>query len=426
MENLFNQIVLNKTAIAKTTDVDANQATDNSETIENLFNQIVIDTKTLEKTADIDAERAKDHSKELKTQREKIDSAIKEIALNSIALENVTKTDLKRAQDYSIFYKGFIETKTKFEKDQLEVINYQMTEGAGDVGDVGDAGVPQSRRGGRPTSGTGLKLPAMPGIASMGGGQGMQVTRQDDLKKLGLNIKEGDVQAEGAGINPKLIELARQIQGGIPGFGYFSAFNDKFHQEKAPGSQHAKGLAVDFTVAQPPSVEDGKTITDWLKGLGASLAIDEYNNPTSKSTAGHFHAQIPGFADGGIVDAPTLAQIGEKGPEAIIPLKNGAVPVVMPKDFIEGMSKSNLLLDQAKNKLAETTVSSDAKQNIDDIKSRAVTSVGNAAEMLEVFKQMSDDLKAQGEANRSLFEAMLRGQSTSNDIQSKMLSYAQN
>jgi hypothetical protein len=124
-----------------------------------------------------------------------------------------------------------------------------------------------------------------------------------------------------------LIELARQIQGGIPGFNYFSAFNDKYHQEKAPGSQHAKGLAVDFTVAQPPSIEEGKSITDWLKGLGASLAIDEYNNPSSKSTAGHFHAQIPGFADGGIVNSPTLAQIGEKGPEAVIPLKNGQVPV---------------------------------------------------------------------------------------------------
>ena len=29
---------------------------------------------------------------------------------------------------------------------------------------------------------------------------------------------------------------------------------------------------------------------------------------------------IPGFADGGIVTGPTLAMVGEKGPEAIIPL----------------------------------------------------------------------------------------------------------
>jgi len=30
--------------------------------------------------------------------------------------------------------------------------------------------------------------------------------------------------------------------------------------------------------------------------------------------------RIPGFADGGIVTGPTLAMVGEKGPEAIIPL----------------------------------------------------------------------------------------------------------
>jgi len=29
---------------------------------------------------------------------------------------------------------------------------------------------------------------------------------------------------------------------------------------------------------------------------------------------------IPGFADGGVVTRPTLAMVGEKGPEAIIPL----------------------------------------------------------------------------------------------------------
>jgi SLT domain-containing protein len=32
---------------------------------------------------------------------------------------------------------------------------------------------------------------------------------------------------------------------------------------------------------------------------------------------------IPGFADGGIVTRPTLAMVGEKGPEAIVPLNRG-------------------------------------------------------------------------------------------------------
>jgi len=38
---------------------------------------------------------------------------------------------------------------------------------------------------------------------------------------------------------------------------------------------------------------------------------------------------INGFADGGIVNNPTYSMIGESGPEAVIPLKNGSVPVSM-------------------------------------------------------------------------------------------------
>jgi phage-related minor tail protein len=37
---------------------------------------------------------------------------------------------------------------------------------------------------------------------------------------------------------------------------------------------------------------------------------------------------VTGFAEGGIVNQPTLGMVGEGGsPEAIIPLKGGAVPV---------------------------------------------------------------------------------------------------
>ena len=307
-----------------------------SDAIEKIVDQIVLDIKTRQKISDIDADRAKNHSDEQKTQTEKINKSINDIVVSSKELDSITKTDLKRAQDYSIFYKGFIETKTKFEKDQLEAINYQLTEGTGGGGGGG--------------SGSGLKLPSMPGISGMGGGQGLQTTKQDDLSKMGLNIKTGDVQAEGAGISPRLIELARQIQGGVPGFGYFSAFNDKFHQEKAPSSQHAKGLALDFTVAQQPSVEEGKAITDWLKGLGASLAIDEYNNPSSKSTAGHFHAQIPGFEDGGMLGAGKIGIAGEGGKPELI---SGPASITPMNDLMGALTNLNTIMERSHATLSE-------------------------------------------------------------------------
>ena len=309
-----------------------------SDAIEKIVDQIVLDIKSRQKISDIDADRAKNHSDELKTQTEKINKSINDIVVSSKELDSINKIDLKRAQDYSIFYKGFIETKTKFEKDQLEAINYQLTEGS------------SGGQQGSGSSGGGLKLPSMPGISGMGGGQGLQTTKQDDLSKMGLNIKAGDVQAEGAGISPRLIELARQIQSGVPGFGYFSAFNDKFHQEKAPGSQHAKGLALDFTVAQQPSVEEGKAITDWLKGLGASLAIDEYNNPSSKATAGHFHAQIPGFEDGGMLGAGKIGIAGEGGKPELI---SGPASITPMNDLMGALNSLNATMERSYDTLSE-------------------------------------------------------------------------
>jgi uncharacterized spore protein YtfJ len=161
-----------------------------------------------------------------------------------------------------------------------------------------------------------------------GGGQGIKpgssgapgLVSGDNLQ--GLKMKKGDVQAEGAGVHPKLIEMAKQVQANMPNFAYFSAFNDQYHQEKSPSSFHTKGLAMDFALSKAPTKEEGQEIVKYLQSIGASTAIDEYNNPSSKSTAGHIHAQIPGFADGGIAMEPTIAMVAEKAPEVMMPLTN--------------------------------------------------------------------------------------------------------
>lgn len=114
----------------------------------------------------------------------------------------------------------------------------------------------------------------------------------------GLTIKQGDVQKEGAAINPKLIALAKQIQAEVPEFGYFSSFNDQFHQDKK--SNHNKGLALDFVLANSikGDVEAGKKITSILQSMGATKVIDEYNNPSSNATGGHIHAEVQGKTQG--------------------------------------------------------------------------------------------------------------------------------
>lgn len=161
---------------------------------------------------------------------------------------------------------------------------------------------------------------AVSGAVSSAGG-GVTATGTQDLKKMGLKIKEGDVQKEGSGVSAKLLALARGIQENIPGFAYFSGFNDKFHQEKSGSSKHTSGLAADFALNFTPSPEQGAAIVAALKQMGASYVQDEYNNPSSKSTAGHIHAEVA-LAQGGLVTRPTVAMVGEAGTEAVLPLNN--------------------------------------------------------------------------------------------------------
>ena len=149
----------------------------------------------------------------------------------------------------------------------------------------------------------------------------MQKSSQAQLAASGLKLKAGDVQGDNEEISPKILNMAKKVQGDIPGFKYFSAFNDKYHNEKSPRSFHTKGLAMDFTVAETPTPEQGKSVVNWLKQQGASLAIDEYNNPSSKATAGHYHAQIQAKT-GGVFD----------GPETGYPAMLHGTEIVIPTD----------------------------------------------------------------------------------------------
>jgi hypothetical protein len=269
-------------------------------------------------------------------QLEQMNNLYREMLKDTITLEKLTDQDLKKTRDFSRLSDRLRILKTSLMEDEINLIeeyNEQIEEMVRNIektsGTEAGAGARRAftMQRGMGGSGMGLQMPSAAAAPGMGGGQGLQFKNQDDLKKLGLNIKAGDVQAEGAGISPKIIELAKAVQSSIPGFRQFTGFNDRFHNEKAPGSQHTKGLAMDFTVNKEPTKQEGADITAWLKSMGASLAIDEYNNPSSNATAGHFHAQIPAFKDGGIVDDATLALIGEAGSEAVIPLKDGNVPV---------------------------------------------------------------------------------------------------
>jgi len=143
------------------------------------------------------------------------------------------------------------------------------------------------------------------------------------LKQAGLIFNPaGDIQKDDGDIDPRLIEIAKQVQANVPGFLQFSGFNDNFHKQ----GQHSKGKAFDFTLNKAPSKEEGAEIVAKLKSLGLDYVRDEYNDPSETATGGHIHGQLNAF-DGGVFEPRpggvhvNLAEAGFK--EAAVPLNPG-------------------------------------------------------------------------------------------------------
>jgi len=170
-------------------------------------------------------------------------------------------------------------------------------------------------------------VPPKRGASGAGGATAPVVpTTQADLASMGLKIKKGDVQAGDSGISTNLIELAQQIQASVPGFAYFSGFNDQYHQDKKGGSNHVKGLALDFALGKTPSREEGASIVSMLQQMGASYAQDEYATLSPGGTGGHIHAEVSA-ANGAILSGPTggyRPNLTMHGTEAIVPLNSPA------------------------------------------------------------------------------------------------------
>ena len=177
---------------------------------------------------------------------------------------------------------------------------------------------------------------------------------QAGLSALGLRLRPsgGDIQAEGAGISENLISLAQNIQGKLSGFNYFSGFNDNYHLREAPNSKHTQGRALDFALGRTPTKEEGAQLVSALKSMGASYVRDEYNNPSSKSTAPHMHAEVSardGFQ--GILSGPSSGYtptIEMHGREqlSITPANAGSTANLMGGDSADMMKKQLEKLDQ--------------------------------------------------------------------------------
>ena len=171
--------------------------------------------------------------------------------------------------------------------------------------------------------------PAAPSGAPASGAPASGAPASKALDLSGLPIKGGtDGQATAGGKSSEnIIALAHAINKKLGGdLTRFTGFNDEYHQGLDYNSAHKTGNALDFTISDPTK---SKEIAGIIRSMpGAKNVKDEYSNPSSKATGGHIHAEVAGYRFGGIATGPESGYPATlHGTEAVIPLKNGSVPV---------------------------------------------------------------------------------------------------
>lgn len=158
-----------------------------------------------------------------------------------------------------------------------------------------------------------------------------EAARQGTIQaqNAGLRIRDQGVTAGGP-LTEKALNTALAIQRAFgENFGFFTGLNDLFGRDSP---LHREGRAIDFTLREKP--KDAKyaaEIKSMLAGMpNVQQALDEYfADKTARTTGGHFHVGVQA-KQGAILSGPDNGyqpNLTMHGTEAVIPLKNGMVPV---------------------------------------------------------------------------------------------------
>jgi hypothetical protein len=135
-------------------------------------------------------------------------------------------------------------------------------------------------------------------------------------------------------------------------------------------------------------------------------------------------AGVTGTAkDGGVFDGPMSGyNILMHGNEAVIPLKNGSVPVTMPRDFITNLADVKKLVSKINTDvLAQST----ALPQIDyqKIMNMAVKKE-QSLQIASAFKQLTEEFRQRGEADRKVIDSMLEAHQDTAALSQKILQTA--
>lgn len=159
----------------------------------------------------------------------------------------------------------------------------------------------------------------------------------------GLRIKSSESVAGGKvrGYTAEFAKLAQDALGAQ--LNRFTAFNDSYH--KGTNSKHAIGQAFDFTVKDAGEANASiKRLQEVAKKYGFTIkAINEYANPSGRSTGGHVHVSVLGYKGTSemLKDAQAEVSIVAKANEDTQRLREEALRKqhAIAKEFLSGREK---------------------------------------------------------------------------------------
>ena len=182
---------------------------------------------------------------------------------------------------------------------------------------------------------------------------------------------------------------------------------------------------------------------------GLAVDIQNYNDPAAVAAMNRqgLSQKVPGdpvhfsFGDGGIANGPTSGYLAElHGTEAVIPLKNGSVPVSLSMADSANMASNlggnnqNLGLAEIINKMLPD-ISNDIGEKIKEINKNSESTTTSAIEQMtkDLKQSLTDAIKnivpqdsGASAKQLELMSAMIREQQNSNSIQEKLLRAAAN
>ena len=159
----------------------------------------------------------------------------------------------------------------------------------------------------------------------------------------GLRIKSSESVAGGKvrGYTAEFAKLAQDALGSQ--LNRFTAFNDSYHE--GTNSKHAIGQAFDFTVKDAGEANASiKRLQEVAKKYGFTIkAINEYANPSGRSTGGHVHVSVLGYKGTSemLKDAQAEVSIVAKANEDTQRLREEALRKqhAIAKEFLSGQEK---------------------------------------------------------------------------------------